>query len=67
MRKEYFQKISERGIVSSRTFWDFVNSFLTNESSLSQNESLLKMLKRFLRRMFFLRPSEAALRRCSSK
>ena len=54
-------------VVSSKTFWNFVKSFLMNADLRKMKMSLLKMVKPYFKRMLFLRASEAVVHRCSSK
>ena len=39
--KSYFQDISKEGLVTNKSFWNFVKSFLTNKSCHTQNEIML--------------------------
>lgn len=39
--KQYFQNVTEKGIVSNKTFWNFFETFSTNKSSSSQNDIAL--------------------------
>ena len=59
--KYLFQKIIEKGTVSNKTFWNFVNFFLTNRSNFSQNDIVvIENGKTILEEILLLRLSTTA-------
>ena len=57
----FFSKIIEKGTVSNKTFWNFVNFFLTNRSNFSQNDIVvIENGKTILEEILLLRLSTIA-------
>ena len=39
--KSYFQDVTKKGLVTNKSFWNFVKPFLTNKSCHTQNDIML--------------------------
>ena len=39
--KSYFQNVTKKGLVTNKSFWNFIKPFLTNKSCHTQNDIIL--------------------------